>query len=101
MLIHYCKSLSNQVIEIWSLFVAIINERYIPVHSLVENLDKVRYTSFVAVLILSRFDFTNKVSTKGAAIKQMYSILSLFGQSQQAKADILQQDERYIYHYLW
>lgn len=60
-------------------FVAITNERYIPVDSLVENLDKVRYTSLVEALILSGFDFTNKVSTKGDAIKQMYSILSLFG----------------------
>ena len=73
--------------------------RYIPVHILVQKLGKYRASSLLAAHILSGCDVDtkdSKVDTKAAAIKEMDSTLPLFGQSQQAEADILQGSEQYL-----
>ena len=79
LLVHYFESLSDQAIEIWNLFVAGDKARYVPVHSMVQNLGKSRALSLLAAQILSGCDVTSNVGTKTAAIKQMGSTLSLLG----------------------
>ena len=96
LLVHYFESLSDQAIEVWNLFGAGDHARYIPVHILVQNLGKYRASSLLAAHILSGCDVTSKVGTKAAAIKEMDSTLPLFGQSQQAVADILHGSEQYL-----
>ena len=79
LLVHCFKSLSDQAIEIWNLFGASDKARYVPVHSVVQNLGKSRALSLLATQILSGCDVTSNISTKTAAIKQMGSTLSQFG----------------------
>ena len=82
LLVHYFESFSDQAIKYGTYFGAGDRARYIPVYSLVHNLGKSRASSLLAAHILSGCDVTSKVGTKAAAIKQIDSTLSLFGQSQ-------------------
>ena len=81
LLVQYFESLSDQAIEVFNLFGAGDKARYIPVHSLVPNLGKSRASSLLAPHILSGCDVASKVGAKAAAIKQIHSTLSLFGDS--------------------
>ena len=96
LLIHYFESISDQAKEVWNQFGTGDKTRYIPVHSLVQNIGKFRASSLLAAHILSGCDVTSKVGTKAAAIKQIDLTLPLFGQSQTAKVESLQDSERYL-----
>ena len=57
---------------------------------MVQNLGKFKASSLLAAHILSGCDIISRIGKNAAVSKQMDSTLSLFGQSQQAKAGILQ-----------
>ena len=83
----------DRIHRLWILFGAGDKARYVPVRSLVQNLGKSRASSLLAPHILSGCNVTSKLGTKAAVIKQIDSTLSLCGQSQPAKAGILQRSE--------
>ena len=73
---------SDQAIQESNLFEADDKAKYIPVHSLVQNLGKSRASGLLAAHILFGYHVASKVGAKTAATKRIDSTLPLFGQSQ-------------------
>ena len=72
---------SDQAIQESNLFEADDKARYIPLHSLVQNLGKSRASGLLAAILFG-YHVASKVGTKTAATKRIDSTLPLFGQSQ-------------------